>query len=169
MTFTIASMLFLSLFFISCDQGAGSISLTNTDSSNIALAYLKAHSNESNIQALAKTTFQDTTQKKFSAAAWAPLPWSTVENYSFNHDQSPLMVSQGNIVKGLMIDATGLSAVRALPATVKKIYLRFGKKPTGEYTIMVLPVDGNNNVRKSDNMNYDHLDPCPTYCPANFQ
>lgn len=103
-------------------------------------------------------------------AAAGPISWATVEAYSASHDSSPLFRIGGQTVKGLMVDATGLNYVRGLSAAnYSKLYLRFGKKPDGSYTVIILPVKTNGEIEKIDNRNYDHLDPCPTSCPTNFQ
>ena len=106
----------------------------------------------------------------FSAVPFQGITWQTVMDYSTAHDSAPLMAIGGVVVKGLMIDENGLTTIRGLRSQIKKIYLRFGRKSNGDYTIMLLPVDDSGNVNKTDGLNnYDHLDPCPTYCPKNFE
>lgn len=149
------------------NSNTSSKAMSKADSISFAKAVFDLYKPDTSISAKIRTE-SNVRQVKFSTKSWAPISWSTVLDYSGDYDLAPLIFSGGIPVKGLMINETGLSALRALPSTRKRIYLRFGKNKDGEYTVMVLPIDASGRVTKSDNANFDHLDPCPIFCPSNF-
>jgi len=106
-----------------------------------------------------------------------PIDWDVVIQYSRNYDDSPLLKKPDMTpYKGFLIDSAGYALLVRKHNKYKQVYLRFGRRSNGEYTIMVLPMAadsiihrGRRNPNKAtDNNNYDHLDPCPEQCPTNF-
>lgn len=158
----------LLVFLAACNNQSKSTQFkTREDSLAFARAVISAYDTSWKPESLAVT---ERDVQKFSAAAFAPITWQDVVDFSNSHDAAPLFRRGGVPVKGLMVDANGLSYIRSLPAaTYSKLYLRFGKKADGSYTVMLMPVRTNGQVDKVDNKNYDHLDPCPSSCPTNFE
>lgn len=160
-------VLLLALLTACNNQNESACFKTREDSLAFAQAVIKMYDTATKPESV---TIMERDAQKFSTTAFAPLPWQSVVDFANAHDTTPLFRLGGVPVKGLMVDATGLNYLRALPAaTYSKLYLRFGKKTDGSYTVMILPVKTNGQVEMVDNKNYDHLDPCPSSCPTNFQ
>lgn len=157
------------LFLAACNNGEDQVCFkTQEDSLKFARAVMSKYADS-----LAKNesiNWVDASQKMAAAPLAAPLPWDSVVKYANAHDASPLFRIGGNPTKGLMVDENGLNYVRGLDQrNYTKLYLRFGKKSNGDYTVILLPVKPNGEIEKIDNRNYDHLDPCPSSCPTNFE
>ncbi len=108
-----------------------------------------------------------------------PIPWDTVLAYKNYYDKDPKLFNLENLpYKGFNIDPDGYRRIMK-NAKVKGIYLRMGRRPSGEYTIMLLGTDSSgkivsqvevpalagNETSPKDTTDYDHLEPCPTNCP----
>lgn len=108
-----------------------------------------------------------------------PIPWDTVVAYKDYYDKDPKLFNLRNeAYKGFNIDPAGYARIMKNP-NIKGIYLRLGRRTTGEYTIMLLGTDINGKIisqeeipgpqtnlnSPKDTTDYDHLDPCPTNCP----
>jgi hypothetical protein len=110
-----------------------------------------------------------------------PISFDDVELFARNYDHDPLLKepgTNGRPYKGFKIDASAYSLLKRKHGGYEELYLRFGRRPSGEYTIMILPMRGNrlayrgprdDSKRTDPDNNYDHVDPCPDRCPTDWQ
>lgn len=162
----------LSHSLTSCNESKHS----NCDSIEIVKKYLQDHPSNNfafNKQVSDTMIIPDTNKifnnliKTHAIPIWGKLKWLDVEKFMGNFDKSDLYKSIG--FKGLAISNDGLKDIKKLPETVEKLNIRFGINNEGQFTVMVLPLDKNNYIDKTDDKNYDNLDPCPGSgdCPKN--
>jgi hypothetical protein len=104
-----------------------------------------------------------------------PVHWDTISKYAVNYDKAPILTKPDKTAyKGFILNSASFTQFKD-NVSCAQLYFRLGKKDNGEYTIMVLPMDANNAILQNrvlppnQNLNHDHLDPCPTVCPTNWQ
>ncbi len=120
-----------------------------------------------------QVSFVDPSLKTMQSEA---VPWDTITKYAANYDRNPILTQPGGGLnyKGFKLNATSFSQMKN-NASCAQLYFRLGKKDNGDYTFMVLPMNSNNDIIQTrslpagQNINHDHLDPCPTVCPNNWQ
>lgn len=103
------------------------------------------------------------------------LPWDSILKYRDNYDKEPFVipgVSKGYF--GFMVSKETYRAMLNNPK-IEGLYLRFGKRSDGNYTIMILGTDASGNLIEFSSesaaggqSNFDNLTPCPNACPGNF-
>ncbi len=103
------------------------------------------------------------------------LPWDSVLKYKDNYDKDPfVMPGLPKAYFGFMLKKETYRAILD-NASIEGLYLRFGRRSDGTYTIMVLGTNADGNLIEFSNeqaagahSNFDNLTPCPFTCPSNF-
>ncbi len=162
-TFFLCSIL---LNFIACKGDPGKDCFkTKQDSLDFANAVLKKYSIEK------KSLFVVKFVESSALAPSEPVPWETINRYKESYDLKPIFKNPDSVAyKGFILNAKSFAAFKGNP-NCYQLYLRFGLKDNGEYTVMVLPMDNAKNLLQTtalpadQDLNHDHLDPCPSECP----
>ena len=103
------------------------------------------------------------------------LPWDSVIKYKDNYDKDPFVIP--GVPKGYFGFMMNKQTYRAIldNANIEGLYLRFGRKSDGTYTIMILGTDAEGKLLEFSNeqaggahSNFDNTLPCPSNCPGNF-
>ncbi|MCP9752558.1 hypothetical protein [Ferruginibacter sp. HRS2-29] len=153
--------------YTSCTTGGGGGFTSKEDSMKFAQAYFDKYPEENSV----KVKYGDTLPMK----SLQPITWVEETRYSKSYDKKPLIYSPtGVALQGFFVDSSGFAQVLANKA-IKGLYLRFGKKDDGSFTIMLLGTDGNNKLIKDSvkgggyggdiPSNYDNTPSCPNHCP----
>ena len=155
--------------FSACnEEAARDCFKTKQDSLAFAKAVFQAYPAEKNMPLT--VTFAERTA---ATAPSEPVSWDIINRYKEKYDLSPILVKpDGTPYKGFILDTGSFSFFKG-NNKCSQLYLRLGKKDNNEYTIMVLPMDNAGYLLQSapvtspgqQNLNHDHLDPCPTECP----
>ena len=104
------------------------------------------------------------------------ITWDTVLAYKNDYDKNPLFCIEGKEpIKGFLVNKETYKSMME-NTNIEGLYLRFGKKGDGTYTMMLLGTDAEGNLLEMTNevdpdqprANFDHSSPCPTSCPPNF-
>lgn len=164
--------IFLCVILISlsaCNDNAGKDNFkTKQDSLAFAKTVFKAYPNEKNLPLV--VTFAERSSEKMLSE---PVAWDTIDKYKTQYDISPLLQKPGGgaYYKGFILNTASFTTFKN-NTNCSQLYFRLGKNDNGEYTIMVLPMDAKRNLLQStpvtgvgQNLNQDHLDPCPSECP----
>ncbi len=163
----IAVVLFSCLLLWSCNDNGGKVFATKDDSVKFAKSVAEIYRAEVCTLTAPPDTFKNGVQA---------IPTDTVRAYQQYYDKGPkLFDTAGRPYKGFSVDPAGYYKITSNPR-IKGIYLRFGRRANGSYTIMLLGTDEKGNLITSaaatereavgDNTNFDHVLPCPTNCPA---
>ncbi|MEO6540543.1 MAG: hypothetical protein ABIN74_06130, partial [Ferruginibacter sp.] len=131
------------LSFSACNDNSGKDCFkTKQDSLAFAKTVFMLYPIEKNVPLI--VTFSERT----AAAPSEPVPWDTIDRYKSQYDANPLLQKPGPggaYYKGFILDAASFTAFKS-NADCAQLYLRFGTKDNGEYTIMVLPMDKSKNL-----------------------
>ena len=158
------------LTYTSCTNGAGTTFRTKEDSLAFAKTYFEKYPGENSVRV--KYGNEDTLMKGIK-----PITWATVKTYQSNYDKNPFILSPTGVpLNGFTVDSTGYAKLLN-SKKIKGLYLRFGVKVDGAFTIMILGTDAKGNVMKDTinikggvgdgtGTNYDDTPPCPTACPT---
>ena len=159
------------LCFLSCSKKKATEEpsfATKTDSLEFAKTVFKKYPGENKF---APVSFLKT---KSGKAASEPVDWDIIKQYKENYDRHALLYSPaGKLYKGFILDEGSLNAFKS-NTRCSQLYFRLGLSNDDEYTIMVLPMDARGNIlqiskaQPGQDLNQDHLDPCPDICPRNW-
>lgn len=103
------------------------------------------------------------------------LPWDSVIKFKDNYDKDPFVIP--GVTKGYFGFMVSKETYRAMldNTNIEGLYLRFGRKSDGNYTIMLLGTNAAGNLIEFSNEqaagahgNFDNTLPCPSNCPGNF-
>ena len=160
-------LLCLIFTYTSCTNGSGTIFRTKEDSLAFAKNYFEKYPGENNVRV---KYGGDTTMKGLT-----PISWPTVKAYQSNYDKNPFILSPAGVpLNGFNIDSAGYTKLLN-SKNIKGLYLRFGVKSNGAFTILILGTDAKGNVMKDTirggvgdgtGTNYDETPPCPVNCPT---
>ena len=161
---------FCAVSFTACNGDGGKQFSTKEDSLSFARSVMEKYPGT-------LTTMQDSIPAKakpFSENGMQPISWDTVVSYRTYYDKNPLIFNpQKQPYKGFSIEAAGYTNLLSNPA-IKGLYLRFGRKGDGTYTMMVLGADSDGNILQTGAelpatsqaiSNFDHVGSCPDACP----
>jgi hypothetical protein len=153
------------LFTYTSCTGGGTVFRTHQDSMAFAKTYFDKYPEENSV----KTVFNSV--DSIAMKGIIPISWQTATKYSESYDQKPLIYNPaGDPLKGYFVDSAGFSLIQANPQ-IKGLYLRFGRKTDGAFTIMLLGTDSKNYLIKDSktngDANFDNTLPCPKECPPN--
>jgi hypothetical protein len=154
--------------YTSCTTGGGTGFTSKEDSMKFAQAYFDKYPEENSV----KVKYGDTVPMR----SLQPITWAQETKYSLSYDKKPLIYSPTGVpLQGFFVDTTGYAMIQANKA-IKGLYLRFGKKDDGSFTIMLLGTDSNNKLIKDSvktggygggiPSNFDNTPSCPNFCPA---
>lgn len=168
--FAATLLLCFALTQTSCSNGNDVVFKTKDDSLKFAKAYYQKYPGENSV----------TTQYRSDSAGatgFGPILWKDVLNYEAAYDKQPIIYNPAGVaLQGFAIDTTGYSMIQKNPI-IKGLYLRFGRKYDGSFTIMVLGTNAKgyimtDNIAKDSTLgdgapsNFDNIPPCPQICPT---
>lgn len=166
-----AALFFAMLAFVaSCNSGDSKTFSNKTDSLAFAQAVMDQYPEARSTRMVSDTS---TPASSKPGDSFSPISWQTVEDFSKRYDESPGLKSpQGFYYQGYSIDTAGYNRLMKT-TSIKGLYLRLGKKPDGDYTIMILGTDANGKIINTeataasprDTTNFDNIPPCPDLCP----
>lgn len=168
-TLTAVAGLCILLTYSSCTSGGGGFT-TKEDSLRFAKAYFKKYPDENSV------TTKLQSADSIVARGFGPISWDQVLDYKKNYDKNPIIYGpDGVALHGFTIDSTGYRLIQR-SRQIRGLYLRFGRKVDGVFTIMVLGMDSKGNVIKDssllegdENSDFDNVPKCPMDCPENFE
>ncbi|MEP6675786.1 MAG: hypothetical protein ABJA78_11545 [Ferruginibacter sp.] len=165
---TLAILLFILIINFGCSNNAShNIELLNkTDSLNFAESIYKKYA----VKKPLTLTFKN--YKGLTPSE--PVSWDIIKQYQENYDRNPQLVRPDGVpYKGFILDGGSFTAFKN-NTSCNQLYFRLGMNEHDEYTIMVLPMDRSGKVLQVErralgqDLNHDHLDPCPDVCPTNM-
>lgn len=148
----------VSIFFVSCSEQTGKVSLTREDSLAISAA-IKSEKDTS------KPLIESTQKYVFESNFFAPILESTARTLHKAYLANPIpgiVDRNNNLIRGFYIEASDIANIRNRLVNGARIY--FGRTTTGAYKLILVGV----KTDMSNDLSYiaDEFLPCPTSCPG---
>jgi hypothetical protein len=172
LTFRATGFLAVWILFVACNGSNSQRFSSKSDSLAFARAVLEQYPETTSGESLSDTVVSQRMLLK-PGEGFSPISWEQVLDYGNRYDADPCLKSaNGVFYQGFSIDTAGYTRLMNTKS-IKGLYLRLGRKPDGDHTIMVLGTGQDGKIINTgetyrapqDSTNFDSLQPCPDTCP----